>query len=150
MSYIYYDVRLYKRLTTDGGNWSTDYTSFPNATRKNIIKGIATKKDTFSFNILNNYNKYFTSGPTFESGDKIGLQILYCPGGSFNLLSRVSLEQKSKILFTRFGVEPLLSNRLEFVIDEHLLALIKHIDSNRKEAEPKLGKEFCPRLEILN
>ena len=69
--YIYSEVRLYKRLDTQEGNWSSTYTTYSDAVGKNIKIGLGTKKDTFSFKINNNYNKYFMSGNIFEKGDKV-------------------------------------------------------------------------------
>lgn len=69
--WIYWETRLYKRLDDGQGSWSTDYTVLDQVYNKNIIKGMADKKDIFSFNVNNNYNKYYSTGAKIENGDKI-------------------------------------------------------------------------------
>lgn len=71
MSYIYSEVRLYKRAGDKDGGWESTYTTLTNTFNKLINIGLGTVKDTARFDILNSNNKYFVNNKTFETGDKV-------------------------------------------------------------------------------
>ena len=71
MVYYYSKLELYKRAGDKEGDWETTASTYTNFFGKNIKKSMGTKKDTFKFNLLNNYNKFTTSGLTFEKGDRV-------------------------------------------------------------------------------
>ncbi|WP_298753004.1 hypothetical protein [uncultured Arcobacter sp.] len=69
MSYIYYQVELYKRITD--GDWNSTGYIISDTFNKNIRLNTGTSKDSFQFSVLNNYNKLYTNGAVFENTDKI-------------------------------------------------------------------------------
>lgn len=71
MSYIISKLELYKRLDSGEGSWSDDAQVIDQFFGKIIRKASGNKKDTFKFNILNSYNKLYSSGAVFEKGDRI-------------------------------------------------------------------------------
>ncbi len=68
MSYKTFKVELYKRA---GAGWSTTANNISGFFNPTVRTAINDKKDSFSFNILNNNNQYFGAGSTFENGDRI-------------------------------------------------------------------------------
>ena len=71
MAYIYYKIELYKRKTDGSGGWETTAETISGHFNKRVQRAIGSKKDTFSFNLMNSYNKYFSPTSKFENGDLI-------------------------------------------------------------------------------
>ena len=58
-------------------------------------------------------------------GDKVGLQALYSPNGCDFLLPYVQYEKPKTLVYYDIGLEPVLSNRLDIIVDRNLLPSIR-------------------------
>ena len=71
MGYIYWEIKHYKRLGDKDGDWSSTPTIITGHFNKRVQLAIGSKKDTFSFNLMNVFNKYFKGETIFENSDLI-------------------------------------------------------------------------------
>lgn len=71
MRALYSKIELYKRAGDKEGDWETTPTLITQFFGLIIKKGSGTKKDTFKFDLLNNYNKYTNPTLTIEKSDRV-------------------------------------------------------------------------------